>query len=97
MGSPSDYAVTIAHLRAPLAHDIIRYATLAANGHNKQRWWFRLDSKRIDIIPDFFRRTPVVDPDDGVVSFDFDNGPTLQSVLFGAIPTRRPVAAIMAA
>ena len=69
MGSSSDYSASIAPLRATLpnpAHqrDLIRYATLAPNGHNTQPWRFRLGEKRIDILPDFARRTPVVDPDD---------------------------------
>jgi nitroreductase len=69
MGSPSDYAAGIAPLRRPLgdrpsALDLIRYATLAPNGHNTQPWLFRISDKRIDILPDFSRRTPVVDPDD---------------------------------
>jgi hypothetical protein len=44
--------------------DLIRYATLAANGHNAQPWQFRLRGDGIDILPDLTRRTPVVDPDD---------------------------------
>jgi nitroreductase len=44
--------------------DLVRYATLAPNGHNAQPWRFHLDEGRIDILPDFSRRTPVVDPDD---------------------------------
>ena len=69
MGSSSDYSAGIAPLRAPLPdpaqqRDLIRYATLAPNGHNTQPWRFRLSSKRIDILPDYSRRTPVVDPDD---------------------------------
>ena len=56
-------------LRAPLpaspqARDLIRYATLAPNGHNTQPWKFRERDGRIDISPDLARRTPVVDPDD---------------------------------
>lgn len=69
MGSASDYAAGIAPLRRPLAdtpsaRDLIRYATLAPNGHNTQPWFFRIGDKSIDILPDFSRRTPVVDPDD---------------------------------
>jgi len=69
MGSSSDYAAGIAPLRAPLPDpaqlsDLIRYATLAPNGHNTQPWRFRMGDKRIDILPDYTRRTPVVDPDD---------------------------------
>lgn len=56
-------------LRGPLPipaqdRDLIRHATLAANGHNTQPWRFRVRDTQIDILPDFTRRTPVVDPDD---------------------------------
>ena len=40
------------------------HAILAANGHNTQPWRFRLAENQIDILLDFSRRTPVVDPDD---------------------------------
>lgn len=43
---------------------LIRAATLAANGHNTQPWRFRIEPRAIEILPDFSRRTPVVDPDD---------------------------------
>ncbi len=63
------YAAAAAAMRARLAgqpalKDIVRLAALAANGHNTQPWWFRLGEGRIEIRPDFTRRTPVVDPDD---------------------------------
>ncbi|WP_025294094.1 Acg family FMN-binding oxidoreductase [Sphingomonas sanxanigenens] len=69
MGSSPDYAAGIAPLRRqlaemPSARDLIRYATLAPNGHNAQPWLFRIGDKKIDILPDLSRRTPVVDPDD---------------------------------
>lgn len=69
MGSMSDYDASVAATRAalvthPEAHDFIRYATLAANGHNTQPWRFRVAEGQIDILPDFARRTSVVDPDD---------------------------------
>ncbi|MBR0556086.1 nitroreductase family protein [Ciceribacter sp. L1K23] len=61
----SDYA---AALRAPLDGSgmagFIRYACLAANGHNTQPWLFSIKGNTIDIVPDVERRTPVVDPDD---------------------------------
>lgn len=62
------YEEGIAPLRAPLnpipsARELIRYATLAANGHNTQPWKFRIGDKQIDILPDFSRRTSIVDPD----------------------------------
>ncbi|UAL12122.1 Acg family FMN-binding oxidoreductase [Caulobacter segnis] len=43
---------------------LVRAATLAANGHNTQPWRFQLGPRAIEILPDFSRRTPVVDPDD---------------------------------
>lgn len=43
---------------------LIHAATLAANGHNTQPWRFRIRPPAIEILPDFSRRTPVVDPDD---------------------------------
>ncbi len=69
MGSPEDYARAMATLRAPLGggdpvQESIRFATLAANGHNTQPWRFKLGARTISIAPDFSRRTPVVDPDD---------------------------------
>ena len=69
MGSANDYDSAMASLRAPLprqgsTHDLIRYATLAPNGHNAQPWLFRVSGDLIEILPNFARRTPVVDPDD---------------------------------
>jgi len=65
----ADYAAAVAAARATLSErpdlvELIRYATLAASGHNTQPWRFRLADDRIAIRPDFARRTPVVDPDD---------------------------------
>ncbi|QTN20395.1 nitroreductase family protein [Brevundimonas sp. AJA228-03] len=69
MGSMDDYDATVAQRRSVLSvqpelADLVRYATLAPNGHNAQPWIFRLGDGRIDILPDVARRTPVVDPDD---------------------------------
>jgi nitroreductase len=69
MGSSGDYAAATAVSRATLAgqpelKDLVRYVTLAANGHNTQPWRFRIGEDRIEILPDLARRTPVVDPDD---------------------------------
>lgn len=44
--------------------DLVRQATLAASSHNTQPWTFALEERSITILPDFTRRTPVVDPDD---------------------------------
>lgn len=69
MGSASDYSAIASEVRGPLPkmpemRDLTRYATLAPNGHNAQPWLFRTNKNGIDILPDFARRTPVVDPDD---------------------------------
>lgn len=61
-----DFVAAQRHLPPPGADmtELVRMATLAANGHNTQPWLFRLDSARVTILPDFTRRTAVVDPDD---------------------------------
>lgn len=69
VGSMSDFTTYTGSLRAPISADpdiadIIRYATLAANGHNTQPWRFRVEESAIEILPDLSRATPVVDPDD---------------------------------
>lgn len=68
-GSMDEYTDVAAQLRAPLEmqpsdRELIRYATLAANGHNTQPWKFRVRESSFEILPDFTRRTAVVDPDD---------------------------------
>lgn len=67
--SLDEYEAAVARTRAELqrqpgAADLIRYATLAANGHNTQPWRFRVTRDAIAVCPDLSRRTPVVDPDD---------------------------------
>ncbi len=69
MGSLDDYARSLSATRVALARhptlrDVIRYATLAASGHNTQPWRFSGDGGTVTIRPDLTRRTPVVDPDD---------------------------------
>lgn len=44
--------------------ELVRYATLAANSHNSQAWRFEIGQETIALLPDFNRRTPIVDPDD---------------------------------
>jgi hypothetical protein len=44
--------------------ELVRYATLAANGHNTQPWRFELAADSVTLRPDATRRTPAVDPDD---------------------------------
>lgn len=69
MGSMGEYDASVARLRSilsaqPALTDLVRYATLAPNGHNTQPWRFRFSKGQIEILPDVSRRTPVVDPDD---------------------------------
>lgn len=69
LGSIEEYNASVAATRAALSQtpemrDFIRYATLAANSHNTQPWRFRISTGTIEILPDFSRRIPVVDPDD---------------------------------
>jgi hypothetical protein len=47
-----------------LQRQLVRYATLAPSGHNTQCWKFHIEPDAISVLPDFSRRTPVVDPDD---------------------------------
>jgi hypothetical protein len=67
------YGTTVSALRGPLREsadhgqlqrELVRCATLAANGHNTQPWTFVLSPNAISIRPDLSRRTPVVDPDE---------------------------------
>jgi hypothetical protein len=63
------YTLAASTFRAPLPtepglRDFVRFATLAPNSHNTQPWKFRLGTDEVDILPDFNRRTPAVDPDD---------------------------------
>lgn len=46
-----------------LRHELVRCATLAPSSHNTQCWKFHVEAEAISILPDFTRRTPVVDPD----------------------------------
>jgi hypothetical protein len=48
-----------AHMR-----ELVRYATLAANGHNTQPWKFAIKEHAIEIHPDYARRLLAVDPRD---------------------------------
>jgi nitroreductase len=69
IGSMSDYNASVAETRAVLSNQagmrgLVRYATLAPNGHNTQPWRFRVRQNHIAILPDLSRRTPIVDPDD---------------------------------
>ena len=47
-----------------LQRELVRNAILAPSSHNTQCWKFQIEQHAISILPDFSRRTPVVDPDD---------------------------------
>jgi nitroreductase len=69
MGSMDDYSKAVAKTRVllsaqPEMREVIRYATLAPNGHNTQPWRFGIGTGSVEISPDLSRRTPIVDPDD---------------------------------
>ena len=69
LGSMTEYDASVAETRSvlsarPEVREYIRYATLAANGHNTQPWRFQVRHDGVDILPDLTRRTPAVDPDD---------------------------------
>jgi Nitroreductase family len=69
MGTQSDTDEAALAIRAmlqakPEMTDLVRYATLAPNGHNTQPWRFAITPGEITIRPDLSRRTPIVDPDD---------------------------------
>ena len=44
--------------------ELVRFAALAASGHNTQPWKFAVQENTIEIQPDFSRRLPAVDPND---------------------------------
>jgi hypothetical protein len=44
--------------------ELVRFATLAANGHNTQPWKFALHENVIEIHPDYARHLSAVDPND---------------------------------
>jgi hypothetical protein len=47
-----------------IRRELIRLAVMAASSHNTQPWKFALAGRSICVLPDWTRRTPVVDPDD---------------------------------
>ena len=46
-----------------LRHQLVQYATMAANSHNTQPWRFVLSERSILVLPDLDRRLAAVDPD----------------------------------
>lgn len=72
----------------PELRDYVRFGTLASNSHNTQPWKFRLGVDTIDILPDFSRRTPIVDPDDHHLYVTL--GCATQNVVIAANASGRP-------
>lgn len=89
----SAYTLAASRPRAPLPAspdigELVRFATLAANGHNTQPWRFVLHQSGVSILPDLSRRTPAVDPDDHhlIVSL----GCAAENFLIAGAATGRP-------
>ncbi len=72
----------------PELRDFVRFGTLASNSHNTQPWKFRLGADTIDILPDFSRRTPIVDPDDHHLYVTL--GCAAQNIVIAANASNRP-------
>ncbi|MFO7642062.1 MAG: Tat pathway signal protein [Candidatus Competibacteraceae bacterium] len=86
-----DDAVSAMRVRLPAQpelRDYVRFGTLASNSHNTQPWKFRLGADTIDILPDFSRRTPIVDPDDHHLYVTL--GCAAQNVVIAANASARP-------
>ncbi|SCK21487.1 Nitroreductase family protein [Variovorax sp. HW608] len=93
MGSEEGHRAAARAQRAPLPdapelEELVRYATLAANGHNTQPWKFQLGRGQIAIWPDFSRRTPAVDPDDHHLFFSL--GCAAENLSLSAAARGRP-------
>ncbi|MBA4225550.1 MAG: Tat pathway signal protein [Hyphomonas sp.] len=91
--SMNSYERAASAIRAPLPSepgllDFVRFATLAPNSHNTQPWKFRLGADAIDILPDFSRRTPAVDPDDHHIFVTL--GCAAENLLIAANASGRP-------
>ena len=71
--------------RAAQRRELIRYATLAANGHNTQPWKFALQQDAVEIHPDLTRRLPIVDPDNRELWISL--GCALENLLVAACAT----------
>jgi nitroreductase len=97
----SEWRAAAAALRRPLDSrlrgrdaltELVRAATLAANSHNTQAWRFAVGEATITVLPDFSRRTPVVDPDDHHLSASL--GAAVENIVqaapvFGLVATPR--------
>ena len=92
-GSVNRYDDAVSAMRVglparPELRDYVRFGTLASNSHNTQPWKFRLGTDTIDVLPDFARRTPVVDPDDHHLYVTL--GCAAQNIVIAANASSRP-------
>ncbi len=67
---------------SPRIIGLIRYATLAAKGHNAQPWKFALLPAAIEIHPNYSRRLPAVHPENRELSLNL--GCALENLLIAA-------------
>lgn len=74
--------------QSPELGELVRYATLAASGHNTQPWRFSIADNAIDILPDHSRATPVVDPDDHHLFVSL--GCAIENLVIAGAATGRP-------
>lgn len=65
--------------------ELIRLATLAANGHNTQPWKFSINANQIQIHSDYTRGLPVVDPQNRALWINL--GCALENLLIAARAT----------
>ena len=73
-GSNNSYEAAAKKIRRPISgptlndlalrQELVRFSALAPSSHNTQCWKFRIEQISIFILPDFSRRTLVLDPDD---------------------------------
>ena len=94
----SRYDNAVCALRAklptePELRDFVRFGTLASNSHNTQPWKFRLGADWVEIVPDFSRRTPIVDPDDHHLFVTL--GCAAENVIIAANASGRPARSSM--
>lgn len=93
-GAPdADYEAAASEVRRALRatpdfSSLVRFATLAPNGHNTQPWRFAELPTGARILPDLTRRTPVVDPDDHHLWISL--GCAAENFLIASAATGRP-------
>ena len=67
---------------ALLMRQLVLCGVIAPSGHNTQPWLFRIAENKIEILPDFSRRLPVVDSDNRELFISL--GAALENILLSA-------------